>query len=196
MPPPVDGGDDDDRQEMTNGGGRAETIRAAVAWLAERQAEVKAINAEIAEYRQKHIKGDLGFKLADWNAFFRVSQLEVEDRDQLIDTLREGFEALGIGEQSSFLGAMEQGGDERRAAQSLTGANVEYANRMGARAASGNGHVAEKHDIAWETGFADGLAGNVDHEARWPAGEYGHADYHLGHAEGEKQLERSAALAP
>lgn len=176
MPPPVDSGEDE-RPEMSNAGARADTIRAAVAWLAERQAEVKALNAEIAEYRQKHIKGDLGFKIADWNAIYRVSQLEIEDRDKLLDTLREGFEALGIGEQSSFLGAMEE-----------TAAPL--------RAPAGNGHVADKHEIAWETGFADGLAGNQDHAARWPAGEYGHADYHMGHAEGGKQHERSAALAP
>lgn len=87
---------------------RAGTIRAAVDWIAEKEAEVKALNAEIREYKQKHIKGDLGFKLADWNAVYRVSQLETDDRDQLLDTIREGFAALSIGGQSDWLDAAEK----------------------------------------------------------------------------------------
>ncbi len=56
--------------------------------------------------------------------------------------------------------------------------------------------VAPQHDIAWEKGFADGLAGNEDNAGEWPPGVYGHASYHLGHREGEKQHERSPALSP
>ncbi len=184
MPPPAE-----EAGTIANFGARRDTIRDAVAWLAERQAEVKALNAEIAEYKQKHIKGDLGFKLADWNAIYRVSQLEADDRDKLLDTLREGFEALGIGEQASFLDAMETTLDkiERTPVP---------ARRIRSREAEGNGQVAEPNAIAWETGFGDGLAGNQDHAARWPNGTYGAADYALGHAEGAKQHERSAALSP
>ncbi len=179
MPPPAE-----EAGTIANFGARRDTIRAAVNWIAERQAEVKALNAEIAEYKQKHIKGDLGFKLADFNAIYRVSQLEVEDRDKLLDTLREGFEALGIGEQASFLDAMETTLDKIEKTP------------VPRRAQAGNGQVAEPHAIAWETGFADGLAGNQDHAARWPAGEFGHADYHLGNSEGHKRHENDPALAP
>lgn len=51
-------------------------------------------------------------------------------------------------------------------------------------AAKTNGGAVQPHAIARETGYADGLAGVQDHAARWPAGEYGHADYALGWEEG------------
>src|SRR6185369_2668333 len=87
-----------DNASLSNSAARAELIREAVRVLAEKEREVQALNADIREYKSKHIKGDLGFKLADWNAVYRVSQLEVDDRDALIDTLREGFAALSIGQ--------------------------------------------------------------------------------------------------
>jgi hypothetical protein len=98
---------DEEQVEEVDAGARASIIRDACRWIADHEADVKALREEIAEYKQKHIKGDLGFKMADFNAIYRVSKLEVEDRDKLIDTLREGFRALGIGEQASFLGALD-----------------------------------------------------------------------------------------
>jgi len=38
--------------------------------------------------------------------------------------------------------------------------------------------------LAHAAGFLDGCAGILD-DSRWPPGTYGHADYHLGHREGE-----------
>ena len=38
--------------------------------------------------------------------------------------------------------------------------------------------------IAQRAGFADGCFGRLD-DSRWPAGQPGHADYHLGHREGK-----------
>ena len=98
---------DEERVEEVRAEARAGIIRNACRWIADKEAEKKAIGEEIAEYKQKHIKGDLGFKMADFNAIYRVSKLQIEDRDKLIDTLREGFLALGIGEQGSFLGALD-----------------------------------------------------------------------------------------
>jgi hypothetical protein len=92
---------------LSNSAARADLIRDAVRWLAEREAEVKAINAEIREYKAKHIKGDLGFKIADFNAIYRVSQLEIEDRDTLLETIREGFAALNIGGTMDWVAAAE-----------------------------------------------------------------------------------------
>jgi hypothetical protein len=40
------------------------------------------------------------------------------------------------------------------------------------------------NQLAHATGFLDGCAGVFD-DSRWPPGTYGHADYHLGHHEGE-----------
>ena len=73
----------------------------------------RKIEGEIAELmavrkkNQGRIKSDLGMKVADFNALYRIAELETEDRDQFLDTLREGFEALGIGGQSSFLDAID-----------------------------------------------------------------------------------------
>lgn len=100
--------DEDKHQEISNSAIRAELIQKACDWLSVKEAERKLISAEISEYKQKHIKSDLGFKLADFNAVYRVSQLEVEDRDALLDVLREGFAALGIGGSVNFMDAMEQ----------------------------------------------------------------------------------------
>ena len=102
---------DDERVEEINGEARAGIIRDACQWIAGQEAEIKTLREGIAEYKSKHIKGDLGFKMADFNAIYRVSKLEVEDRDKLIDTLREGFAALEIswdGDQSSFVGALDE----------------------------------------------------------------------------------------
>ena len=100
-------GADDERIELSNVGARADTLRAAIRFIADKSAEIKALREELSEYKQKHIKGDLGFKLADFNAIYRVSQLEVEDRDKLLDTLREGFAALGIGGSVDWVAASE-----------------------------------------------------------------------------------------
>jgi hypothetical protein len=96
---------------LSNSAARADLIREAVRHIATLEAEVKALNADIREYKTKTIKGDLGFKLADWNAVYRVSQLEVEDRDELLDCVREGFAALGIGGVVDWVEAAEQVGE-------------------------------------------------------------------------------------
>jgi len=92
---------------LSNSAARADTIREAVQWLAEKEAAAKAINAEINEYKAKTIKGSLGFKIADWNAIYRVSQLEIQDRDTLLETIREGFAALHIGGVMDWVAAAE-----------------------------------------------------------------------------------------
>ncbi len=50
--------------------------------------------------------------------------------------------------------------------------------------AHGDDAGAPSNLVARATGFGDGLAGHMDHAARWPAGEPGHGDYELGRAEG------------
>ena len=156
---------------LSNSAARADLIREAARHIATLEAEVKALNADIREYKTKTIKGDLGFKLADWNAVYRVSQLEVEDRDELLECVREGFAALGIGGTVDWVAAAER------------------TPRPGA-----NGHQAEPDEAARTAGRQDGLGGVMDHAARWPQGEDGHADYELGRAEGEAELDRVMAL--
>ena len=155
---------------LSNSAARADTIREAVQWLAEKERQVQAINAEINDYKAKTIKGSLGFKIADWNAIYRVSQLEIQDRDTLLETIREGFAALHIGGVMDWVAA------------------AETASRRGA-----NGH-AEPDEAARTAGRHDGLGGVMDHAARYPQGEPGHGDYMLGLADGQAERERVMAL--
>lgn len=88
-----------------NSAARASTIRDII----DQRRKIEGQIAELMVVRKKNqgrIKSDLGMKVADFNALYRIAELETEDRDQFIDTLREGFAALGIGQQSSFLSAM------------------------------------------------------------------------------------------
>jgi len=159
-----------EHSSLSNSAARAELIREAVRVLAEKEREVQALNADIREYKSKHIKGDLGFKLADWNAVYRVSQLEVEDRNELLDCIREGFDALGIGQVVDWVAAA-QATPARR----------------------GNG-TTPPDEAARAWGRSDGLGGVHDHADEYPSGEPGHGDYMLGRAEGEAELERVMAL--
>ena len=75
-------------------------------------ADRRKIDGEIAELMtarkkiQGRIKSDLGMKVSDFNSLYRIASLEDEARDEFLDTLREGFAALGIGQQASFLDAI------------------------------------------------------------------------------------------
>ncbi len=170
-PPPVDGGNDEQRTEQSNAGARGDTIRAAVRFIAERQSEIAAIREELNEYKQKHIKGDLGMKLADFAAVFRVSQLEAEDRDQLLDTLKEGFAALSIGGQLDWVAGLQAEDAKRPAPKPGTAVN----------------------EAARQAGRTDGMAGERSHEAEWPNGVHGAADYELGYDEGVEQRARASS---
>jgi len=72
------------------------------------QSEKDAINERIAEIKNKKIKGDLGMKVSDFNFAYRAYKLEGKDRALLLDTMRETFEALGIGEQLDFISASQR----------------------------------------------------------------------------------------
>ncbi len=181
QPQPIDGGSDgEDRTEQSNSALRADTIRTAMRWLADKEAERKQIGADIAAYKQTHIKGDLGFKIGDWNTLFRMYQLEGDDRDKLIDTIREGFAALGLGEQGSFLDAMDPQPEAEAAPK-----------RSRKAKANGSGEPAPVNEAARQAGRADGMAGERTHEAEWPQGQYGAGDYALGFDEGVEQRERA-----
>lgn len=170
------GKDAEARSALSNSKARRTTIREAVHWLAEKEAEIKATREEINAYKQTHIKGDLGFKLADFNAVYRVSRLEVKDRDKLLDTLREGFEALDINQSLDWVAAAEANPGPKK------------------RRANGNGQAAEPNDEARRMGREDGLGGVRDHAARYPEGEPGYGDYILGRADGEAERARVMAL--
>jgi hypothetical protein len=160
-----------EHSSLPNSAARAELIREAVRWIAEHRAEVKALNAEINEFMVKTVKGDLGFKIADFNAVYRVSQLEVADRDLLLDCVREGFAALSIGQVVDWVDA----------AQATPGRR-------------GKGY-AEPDAVARQAGFHDGMDTHRYHADQYPSGAPGHGDYMLGIAEGEDERDRVWALS-
>lgn len=87
---------------------RAEAIRETCAELQRLLDERAAITEQMKSLRNTRIKGDLGMKISDFNVAFRLYQLEHEDRDSLLDTLRECFSALGVGDQLNWLDAVAE----------------------------------------------------------------------------------------
>ena len=84
--------------------------------------DVNSRIAELMEERKRvkgRIKSELGWKVAGWNVMTRFADLEDEPRDVLFDTLREGFDALGVGGQASFLDALESVADVVPAAKKM-----------------------------------------------------------------------------
>lgn len=72
------------------------------------EAERKALSDEMREIRNREIKGDLGMKLSDFNVARRLYLLEGDDRRQMLSTIRETFDALGVGEQLDWITATER----------------------------------------------------------------------------------------
>tara|TARA_Y100000310_G_scaffold328422_1_gene396525 strand:- start:355 stop:696 length:342 start_codon:yes stop_codon:yes gene_type:complete len=98
-----------------NGGGsnsesRKATITDVMQSLAGLEAQRKSLGEQIREIKQIKIKGELGMKIGDFNIAMRLYALEGEARDELLDTVRETFEALGVGEQLDWIAASNRAG--------------------------------------------------------------------------------------
>lgn len=87
---------------------RKKIIRAACQKITNLQAQRDGINADIREVTNTEIKGALGMKVGDFKIALRLYQLEGADRDQLLDTVRETFNALGVGEQLDWVTASQR----------------------------------------------------------------------------------------
>lgn len=104
---------------------RAADIRAICNKIGGLTAERRIISDKIREIKQKRVKGDLDMKIADFNVAYRLYQLEQDDRNQLLETLRETFSALGIGEQLDFLPVAEEDATESEESGTGGGGEVE-----------------------------------------------------------------------
>jgi hypothetical protein len=91
---------------LANSAARAETIRNACRQITELEGTRREASEAIRNVKKTLIKGDLDMKISDFNIALRLYQLEGEDRDQLFDTLKETFAALGQGQQLGFLDAL------------------------------------------------------------------------------------------
>jgi len=114
-----------------NSNARKNTIQEACRDITALEAERKAVSDKITALKQKTIKADLGMKVSDFNIALRLYKLEGEDRDELLRTVRETFEALGVGEQLDWLEA-----DER-----ATNRTTEKDDSAGEKGAAGAGSV-------------------------------------------------------
>lgn len=95
-------------QQKSNSARRANTIREVCKRVLSLQEERKAISADINEIMAKEVKGDLEMKISDFKVALRYYALEdPEDRENYLDTIRECFLALGVGEQGDFFSVME-----------------------------------------------------------------------------------------
>ncbi len=87
---------------------RKEIIAGVCRQLADLNAKKDGISAEIRTIKQKRIKGDLDMKISDFNFAMRLYDLEGDNRDELLSTIQETFDALGVGEQLDFITAAEK----------------------------------------------------------------------------------------
>lgn len=97
--------DAEDATRLSNSAERAKIIREVAGEVIRLKGEKAAIQEQITEAKGR-IKS-LDIKMSDFNAALRYFELEVEDRDPALDSLRECFKALGVGAQLNFLDALE-----------------------------------------------------------------------------------------
>lgn len=140
-----------------NSAARAGVIRDIKTKLADVDSRIRELQEERKRIKGR-IKSDLGWKVADWNVMARFADLEDEPRDVLFDTLREGFRALGIGMQSTFLDALE-GKPEAPKSGKLTEEEAEALGGAAARAGReqddfDQGVRSKKLKEAWLKGYA------------------------------------------
>lgn len=88
-----------------NSAARATEIVAVIKELAALDDQRAEISTEINKLKQQRIKGGLGMKIADFNMARRLYALEGGDRDELLATMRETFDALGVGSQLDWIEA-------------------------------------------------------------------------------------------
>lgn len=86
-------------------GNRADTIREVYAKLKRLYDERAELSEDITKYKSEVIKGQLGLKISDFMIGYRLYNLEDKDRDELLDTIHETFDALGRGEQLDWIKA-------------------------------------------------------------------------------------------
>lgn len=78
--------------------------------IANLNTQLSAAKADRSAFKNKEIKGTLGMKIEDFELSIRAFELEYEERKGLFGTLREVFNALGIGEQMNFLPTLDDTG--------------------------------------------------------------------------------------
>lgn len=98
---------DECETQRSNSGWRREKIVDVMKRVLGLMEERAAITADINEIMQKEVKGDLEMKISDFKVALRYYKLDTpEDRESFLDTIRECFLALGVGEQGDFFSVL------------------------------------------------------------------------------------------
>lgn len=95
-----------DATEGHNAAARASTIREACETIAELDRQIEGIKAERKAVIETRIVADLGMKKGHFATAYKLYQMDHGDRDELQDTIRECFSALGVGQQLNWLDAV------------------------------------------------------------------------------------------
>lgn len=110
-------GGDQDETRKSNSKARQGVIRSVFRELRSLDKKIETVQAERRELLQTKVKGDLDMKIADFNLGYRLYKLEEDARDEMVDTLKEMFKALGKGDQLDFVTAFEQTGPRQNTEQ-------------------------------------------------------------------------------
>ena len=92
-----------------NSAARAEIIREVCQTVEEFDRQIAGIKAECKAVIETRIVADLGMKKGHFAAAYKLFQMDQGERDELQDTIRECFSALGLGEQLDWISAAAAG---------------------------------------------------------------------------------------
>lgn len=98
---------EDGGRPAVNSAARAEIIREVCETIAEFDRQIDAVKAERKAVIETRIVADLGMKKGDFALAYKLHEMSHDERDVLLDTMRECFSALGAGEQLNWLDAAE-----------------------------------------------------------------------------------------
>ena len=97
-------------------GTRREVIRKCVREIDKLEREAEELRAAIRDIKTVRIKGELGMKIGDFNVALRLYRLDGGARDVMLDTCRECFDALGVGETLDWVQVADRAKEQRQAA--------------------------------------------------------------------------------
>lgn len=103
----LNGGGSEEQRPAHNSAARAEIIRETCETVEELDRQIEGIKAERKAVVETRIVAGLGMKTKNFNAAYKLFQMDQGERDELQDTIRECFAALGVGQQINWLDAAE-----------------------------------------------------------------------------------------
>lgn len=87
---------------------RGDIIRSVYKAVEEIDGKIDELRQERSQLLKDRVKQDLGMKLGDFAAAYRMYHMDAEKRDTLIDTMHENFEAMGLHEQLDWVKVQER----------------------------------------------------------------------------------------